>query len=252
MEGKVKSAVLNTALSFHYQALIGLDRCFSLQPEQSVWFEKDGDVSLIGNDIEYATQTEVKNYADTLTDHHENLWKTLKNWLDPLFQHEKYGSLILHTTQPFGLTTRLKNWNSQTAEQRFDILKKIFNERTNEELEAEKPKEIVKLQKEVMQTSTERLNEILKKVVLFTEADDLELLKKEYSQNQLEYQKVIWKVIYMVWLGLCMIKQIRLHGKLNNLISQPSVKNSLLYIIRKNIRSHLLQAMKHLNQKYPN
>lgn len=178
MEGKVKSAVLNTALSFHYQVLIGLDRCFDLQPEQSVWFEKDGDVSLVGDDIEHATQTEVKNYADALTDHHENLWKTLKNWLDPLFQHEKYGSLILHTTQPFGLTTRLKNWNTQTSKERFDTLRDIFKERTEEELKVDKPKEIVKLQKEVMQTNPEKLNVILKKVVLFTEADDLELLKK--------------------------------------------------------------------------
>ena len=100
--GQTKNAALTTALAFHYQLLIGLDKCFSLEEGQSVWFEKDGDVSLISPDTLASTQTEVKDYAAPLTDHHENLWKTLKNWMDPEFDHTKYGVLILHTTQAFG------------------------------------------------------------------------------------------------------------------------------------------------------
>lgn len=114
--GQSKNAALTTALAFHYQVLIGLDKCFSLDEGHSVWFEKDGDVSLISPDALASTQTEVKDYAAPLTDHHENLWKTLKNWLAPEFDHTQYGVLVLHTTQPFGATTRLKEWNTQTAE----------------------------------------------------------------------------------------------------------------------------------------
>ncbi len=49
-EVKTKNAALTTALAFHYQVLIGLDKCFSLENGQTVWFEKDGDVSLISPD----------------------------------------------------------------------------------------------------------------------------------------------------------------------------------------------------------
>ncbi len=175
---KIKSAVLKTALAFHYQVLIGLEKCFSLQEGQSIWFEKDGDVSLIGDDVENSSQTEVKNYANALTDHHENLWNTLKNWLDPKFKPSNYGALILHTTQAFGATTRLKDWNSQSPEQRMQTLKDIYAERKAEELTAEKPKEIVKLQKFVMESDPESLLQVVTKVALYTEADGGEALSK--------------------------------------------------------------------------
>lgn len=179
--GQTKNAALTTALAFHYQVLIGLDKCFSLEEGQSVWFEKDGDVSLISPDALVSTQTEVKNYAAPLTDHHENLWKTLKNWLAPEFDHTQYGALILHTTQAFGATTRLRDWNMQTAEQRLAVLKEIFAERSEEQLNAEKPSEIIKLQKAVMiETAHEDLMVVVAKVVLHVESEDFETIKKSY------------------------------------------------------------------------
>lgn len=179
MDGKIKNTALKTALSFNYQMLIGLERCFSLKTGQSICFEKDGDVSLISDDINNASQIEVKNYANPLTDHHENLWKTLSNWLNPQFHHEIYGSLILHTTQSFGSKTRLKNWNNETADQRINILKEIFEERQPEEINAEKPKEIVVMQKSVIQADPNTLKNVLEKVTLFTEYDDSESLKNK-------------------------------------------------------------------------
>lgn len=177
--GKTKNAALTTALAFHYQVLIGLDKCFTLEEGQSVWFEKDGDVSLMSPDAFVSVQTEVKDYADRLTDHHENLWKTLKNWLAPEFNHAQYGSLVLHTTQAFGVTTHLKSWNTQTAEKRLQIINKIFAERTEEQLNAEKPSDIIKLQKAVMACDETLLKIILGKVVLFTEADSAEEFEKQ-------------------------------------------------------------------------
>lgn len=145
--GQTKNAALTTAFAFHYQVLIGLDKCFSLNEGQSIWFEKDGDVSLLAPSNAQSTQTEVKDYTAPLTDHHENLWKTLKNWLAPEFDHTQYSVLVLHTTQSFGATTRLKDWNVQSAIQRLQVLKEIFKERTEEQLNAEKPSEIIRLQK---------------------------------------------------------------------------------------------------------
>lgn len=169
---KTKNAALTTTLAFHYQVLIGLKQCFAMQDGQSVWFERDGDVSLISSSPDESTQVEVKNYADALTDHHENLWKTLKNWLAPEFNHENYSWLVLHTTQAFGANSSLKDWNQQTADERLQILKVIFSTRAQEELTVDNPKPIIQLQKAVMAAEPERQKAVLAKVVLFTEADD--------------------------------------------------------------------------------
>lgn len=176
---QTKNAALTTALAFHYQALIGLDKCFSLEEGQSVWLEKDGDVSLISPDALESTQTEVKDYSATLTDHHENLWKTLKNWLAPEFDHSQYGVLVLHTTQAFGATTRLKDWNSQSAEQHLEVLKDIFAKRTEDQLNAENPSNVIKLQKAVMASDKLLLESVLGKVTLFTQADNAQELEKQ-------------------------------------------------------------------------
>lgn len=177
--GQTKNSALTTALSFHYQVLIGLEKCFSLEEGQSIWFEKDGDVSFCSSDVLESTQTEVKNYAAPLTDHHENLWKTLKNWLALEFDHAQYGVLVLHTTQAFGANTRLKDWNTQSTEQRLQILKDIFSERTSAQLEAEKPSEIIKLQKAVMASDEFLLKSVFSKVSLFTQADNAKELEKQ-------------------------------------------------------------------------
>ena len=176
--GLTKNAALTTALAFHYQMLIGLDKCFSIVDGQSVWFEKDGDVSLLAPSVTQSTQTEVKDYSAPLTDHHENLWKTLKNWLAPEFDHAQYSVLVLHTTQSFGATTRLKNWNTQSSEQRLQVLKDIFGERTEEQLNAKKPSDIIKLQKAVMAADKLLLQSVLGKVTLFTQADNAQELEK--------------------------------------------------------------------------
>ncbi|RXE49295.1 hypothetical protein [Chromohalobacter israelensis] len=176
---QTQNAALTTALAFHYQVLIGLDKCFSLEDGQSVWFEKDGDVSLISPHALESIQAEVKDYSAALTDHHENLWKTLKNWLAPDFNHAQYGVLVLHTTQAFGANTRLKNWNSLYTEQRLEVLKEIFAERTEDQLNAEKPSDVIKLQKTVMAADEVLLKNMLGKVTLFTQADNAQELEKQ-------------------------------------------------------------------------
>ncbi|EJB8474151.1 hypothetical protein MW376_004311 [Citrobacter freundii] len=175
---QTKNSALTTALAFHYQVLIGLDKCISLNEDQSIWFEKDGDVSLLDPSGAQSAQTEAKDYTAPLTDHHENLWKTLKNWLAPEFDHTQYSILVLHTTQSFGAKSRLKDWNTQNAEQRLQVLKDIFGERTHEQLNAEKPSEIIRLQKTVMAANELLLKSVLFKLALFTDADNAKELEK--------------------------------------------------------------------------
>ena len=97
-----KSSVLPTLRGFHYQVLLGIEKCFELNGGQSIWFESDGDISIRGNEIENNEQIESKHYdqTDFLTDGHDNFWNTLNNWLKDDFDHTQYAFLILHTTQP--------------------------------------------------------------------------------------------------------------------------------------------------------
>lgn len=203
--GHPKNAALATALAFHYQVLIGMNQSFLLQDGQSIWFEKDGDISITGQDLSQAKQTEVKKYAGTLTDNHINLWNTLKNWLASEFQHEGYGALVLYSTQSFGSTTKLKDWNVQSTDQRLQTLQEIYAERKPEEINAKEPSEIVKLQKAVMDSDISRLKCILAKVILHLEADNEGELRKKFflsldgsipKSNQQAYAEALIGFIY--------------------------------------------------------
>jgi len=58
------------------------------------------------------------------------------------------------------------------------VLKDIFSERTHEQLNAEKPSEIIRLQKTVMTANELLLKSILFKLTLFTDADNAKELEK--------------------------------------------------------------------------
>lgn len=199
-----KHAALTTILAFHYQVLIGIERCFALKDGQSIWFESDGDVSQIGVTAFESIQYEVKDYADPLTDHHENLWKTLKNWLSKEFNHDKYSALVLHTTQPFGVRSSLKEWNQKDVVQRLQILNEIFATRSAKEKIPKNRSSIVNFQCIVMETEKEKLKELLGKVVLFTEADNEQQIKESILEklvgiprnNQASYLQGIIGFVY--------------------------------------------------------
>lgn len=103
-----------------FQLCVAVDRCYQLKPGQSVYVEELGDVSIPGE-----TQTEVKHYAEPLTDNHPNLWNTLFNWTEPNFLAENYRFLILHTTQQFSARSRLIDFNNLPAKDRMQLLLQI-------------------------------------------------------------------------------------------------------------------------------
>jgi len=107
-----------------YQFYEALDWCFELSKEQSLYFEKYGDIAITDS-----INIEVKQYKENLTDSHENLWNTLSNWTKPPFDHTRYQKLLLITTQPIGPKSHLINWNQKTLKERVSVLREILESR---------------------------------------------------------------------------------------------------------------------------
>ncbi len=119
------SAASSTRGTLH-QLLVAVEKCFEMEHSgQKVLIETLGDVTLYG-DKSTNSQIEVKRYSDKLTDNHRVFWKTLKNWIYPGFEPSQYRSLILLTTQEYGSTSTISNWNNESAENRLKILQTIL------------------------------------------------------------------------------------------------------------------------------
>lgn len=113
------------------QFYLALEKCFDMDKNESIYIEKDGDVSLINNiDKEKGKQTELKEYSenDNLTDSHLNFWNTLNNWLSSNFDSKKYKFLILATTQEIGIKSYLQKWNTANTNEREGILNNILTD----------------------------------------------------------------------------------------------------------------------------
>lgn len=181
---QAKNSALTTVRAFHYQTLIGIQKCFQMNAGQSVLFETAGDVSIVGENIADSIQIEVKDYTAPLTDHHENLWKTLSNWLDAGFDHAEYGLLVLHTTQGFGATTLLKEWEDKNAEGRLDILEQICKSRNfGAVTDPLTLTGVAKYQYQVMTQDSELLKTLLGKVCLHVDALDLDAVKSRFLKT---------------------------------------------------------------------
>lgn len=109
--------------ALHYQLLVAIEECHGLKPDECLWIEAMGDVTVPGK-----TQIEVKHYSDDLTDNHQNFWNTVKNWLHDGFDRCAYKTLVLLTTQEFGVQSRLKGWNSLSPEKRLMVMEAIASE----------------------------------------------------------------------------------------------------------------------------
>ena len=101
-----------------YQFLAALNACFDLAPDEEIYIERFGDVT-----VSHDSQTEVKTTAGNLTEKSENLWKTLNNWLQEKFEVGHYNSLFLLTTQKISKKSSLAEWNEKSPHQKLAILK---------------------------------------------------------------------------------------------------------------------------------
>lgn len=120
MSDNVRHSAMASTRGILHQLWVAVEKCYEMdQAGQKVLIETQGDVTT-------DSQIEVKRYSDKLTDNHLVFWKTLKNWLHESFDPAQYRSLILLTTQEFGSTAKIANWNNETSGNRLNILQEIL------------------------------------------------------------------------------------------------------------------------------
>ena len=136
MTTKLKHDASESTAAIVYQFYVAVDKCFDLVGGEKVYIEKYGDITISDRE-----QIEVKQYSDKLTDLHENIWKTIANWLQVGFKADKYKELILFTTQEFGNKTLFSDWNdSKSADEKEAILEKVaatYKDRKSKSTETE-------------------------------------------------------------------------------------------------------------------
>lgn len=174
--------------ALQYQLFVAVEHCYALEPDQCLWLEVFGDVTVSGK-----TQVEVKFYADNLTDSHTNFWNTLKNWLNEGFDHKKYQTLVLLTTQNYGTQTTLKGWNEHTAAQKLSVMQMIFDtsreklKNCNSDGEAPILSKSQTLQQYVMAAERrDDLIEILERMNITTSASTLEERIQNFKTTHLK------------------------------------------------------------------
>jgi hypothetical protein len=177
---KVKNDASSSIEGTLYQFYVAIEKCFEMSEGDMVIIEKHGDISIADRQIE------VKKYSDDLTDSHENIWNTLKNWMDDKFDHSKYKYLILLTTQELGSRSQFQNWNAKTVEGRIDSLKKIMEASENRlEIKSEKEKEskpsdaLLLMRGVLNESHAAKLKGVLSKFIIL----DSSLLPVEYYEN---------------------------------------------------------------------
>jgi len=194
--------------ALQYQLLVAVEYCYDLAPDECLWLEVFGDVTVPGKN-----QTEVKLYSDNLTDGHANFWNTLKNWLHENFDRTSFKKLVLLTTQEFGTQTQLKNWNTATPAERLSVMESIVaaseasaGKKSKKESEAgegiSKPSKSQSLQHYVMASERrDALIEVLERMHITTGADSLEQRLQIYQTRHLKpirpskYQQFIYELL---------------------------------------------------------
>lgn len=176
MSEKLKNDSTATFKPIIYQFYIALEKCFEMVDGESVYIEKYGDVT-----VSDSLQVEVKDYGDDLTDSHENIWKTLKNWLDTSFDISHYKNLILLTTQNFSKESSLKSWNSKNEEEKKQILIDINNKYQKR---IKKSETTEKLFATVLDDATEtKLTEILDKFLIYDSSPTDDVFYEKLKQR---------------------------------------------------------------------
>ncbi|SEG02187.1 hypothetical protein [Flavobacterium urumqiense] len=181
------------------QFLIAVQKCFEMKVDNCVYIETDGDVSIFNtSNNENNKQIEVKEYFDPLTDSHLNFWKTLNNWMNPKFNHEKYNELVILTTQEIGVKSIFNKWNDLDLDSKYAELKNIVvksngrfimreKEWKNGDKKVTKPKSL-KLMENILETNNEvKIKNIINKVFIIDSATKRDLLPKEIIERELKH-----------------------------------------------------------------
>ena len=170
---------------FLYQFYIALKYCFELNPNEKLFVEKLGDVT-----IEKISQIEVKNYKTPLTDTQDNFWNTLYNWCSDSFDAIQYKNLILLTTQQIGKKSKLNGWNNKTMTDKLSVIISIAQDycEKNKEVKTDATtSKIRQMSKIISDENQEKLKTILGKFTIIDCAegfeDVFENIKTKYAKH---------------------------------------------------------------------
>lgn len=159
MPDKLKHDATSSIAGIIHQFYVALDYCFNLVSGETLFIEKFGDIT-----ISESRQIEVKKYAGDLTDLHENIWKTINNWLQEDFLPSNYKELILLTTQNFGKSSTIEGWNDKSTKEKLSTLKAIEEKyKKQKHKNAEKEKMVSNV---LAIKNAEKLNVVLEKFII--------------------------------------------------------------------------------------
>lgn len=182
---KVRQDATASTRATIYHLCVAVDKCYKLKVGQKLLIEELGDITIDGEQ-----QVEVKQYSDRLTDGHHNLWNTLRNWMGDEFDHTPYSSLILHTTQEFGLDATICEWNSINPDERIALLLAIKQkfEKAYDKAKVANPKQtasaVLKHQRYVLDPQRlTKLRSLIGKVWIEATAKDLPELYEELKHQ---------------------------------------------------------------------
>jgi hypothetical protein len=157
MNNKINQDATKALTGFIYQFYEAIHWGFNLKKEQTIYFEKYGDITVSGD-----SNIEVKHYTSSLlTDEDENFWKTLSNWLHVDFDHSYYSSLILLTTQKISMTSEFLGWNKKLKNEKLNIIQGIIttaNTRYDTKVKAYKAK-LSEIAKDSSKAPAKKLNQ---------------------------------------------------------------------------------------------
>lgn len=182
---KVNNDATATIKGTLYQFYIAIEKCYEMIENECVLIEKDGDISTANDQIE------VKQYEDDLTDSHINLWKTLSNWLNDSFDHNKYKKLILLTSQNIGVKSKLNDWNKKEPADKLNVLQEILdtaNKRQKKKEDGAESQSLKLITSVLDSKKSERLTEILGKFIIL---DSSPLAEEYYEQIKQKHCKGI-------------------------------------------------------------
>lgn len=171
----IRNSAIDSTKAISYQMLIALEEAYSIKPKGKMWIEKFGDVT-----TSQGLQIEVKKLQHPLTNNDKAFWNTIKNWLDPSFNHEFYQSLLFSTTQKIGSKSIFENWVSSNNKKRFSDLEKIWKDseakftRNQIKNQNHKPSEVLIIQREIFSNDAKKLKEIIPKIVIASNQPNFE------------------------------------------------------------------------------
>lgn len=113
-----------------FQYYIALKDCFSMQANDKLQIEVNGDVSIISNMNNKSFQREVKHHLGKkkLNERDIDFWKTLSNWYVEYDRITQFSNLNLYTTATISSESLFYKWNDKEAIDKLSILQGIGKE----------------------------------------------------------------------------------------------------------------------------